>query len=194
MAGDEREPRVSRRAAGLISVDGVNAKAVTSAARGALSTVSRARRGGVSWWDASGLFEELTVAGTQAGVPSVRTLLLLYAADLAFRLRWEIQPALARGRTVVAAPYIDTPIALGMAAGLDRSWLDDLFGFALTAGDRRYVDAPMARSVARQTGFVEFSCEHSLPMMGTHRQLVDRALVNLKAAARINRHNRRDAR
>ena len=61
------------------------------------------RRGGVSRWDASGLFDELVAGGEQAGRPSARTLLLLYAADLAFRLRREIRPTLAEGRTVIAA-------------------------------------------------------------------------------------------
>ena len=58
------------------------------------------------------------MADAAAGAPSARTLLLLYAADLAFRLRWEIRPALAAGRTVVAAPYVDTAVAFGRAAGV----------------------------------------------------------------------------
>ena len=67
---------------------------------------------------------------SEAGTPSARTLLLLYAADLAFRLRWEISPALDEGRLVIAAPYVATPMALGQAAGLDPDWLADLFRFA----------------------------------------------------------------
>jgi thymidylate kinase len=39
---------------------------------------------------------------------SPRTLILLYAADLHFRLRWQILPALDEGQTVVAAPYVET--------------------------------------------------------------------------------------
>ena len=65
------------------------------------------------------MFQELAVADEAAGAPSARTLLLLYAADLAFRLRWQIRPALAEGRTVVAAPYVDTAMAFGRAAGLE---------------------------------------------------------------------------
>ena len=45
--------------------------------------------------------------------PLLGRLLLLYAADLAFRLRWEIRPALAEGYTVVAAPYVETAVAFG---------------------------------------------------------------------------------
>jgi len=93
---------------GLIAVDGVNGAAVVTAARAAVATVPRARRGGVSLWDASGLFGDLMIAPPAAGAPSARTLVLLYAADLAFRLRWEIRPALDAGKTVVAAPYVST--------------------------------------------------------------------------------------
>ena len=76
----------------LIAVDGVDAAAVLAGARAALGAQAR---GGISRWDASGVFQELAVAGETAGAPSARTLLLLYAADLAFRLRWQIRPALA---------------------------------------------------------------------------------------------------
>ena len=63
-------------------------------------------------------------------LPSPRTLLMLYASDLAFRLRWEIEPALGEGHTVIAAPYIQTAIAAGRAAGIPKSWLTALFQFA----------------------------------------------------------------
>ena len=78
----------------LIAVDGVEAAAVLADARAVLGTPTQ---GGISRWDASGVFEELAVADEAAGAPSARTLLLLYAADLAFRLRWQIRPALAEG-------------------------------------------------------------------------------------------------
>ena len=113
----------------LIAIDGVNGTAVAAAAKDALATAGRPR-GGISKWDASGVFEDLAVADEAAGTPSVRTLLLLYAADLAFRLRWEIRPALAEGRTVVAAPYVETAVAFGRAAGLRAGWLANLFHFA----------------------------------------------------------------
>jgi hypothetical protein len=57
-------------------------------------------------------------------------LTLLYAADLAFRRRWQIEPALEAGESVVAAPYIESAKALGVAAGLPKRWLDELFRFA----------------------------------------------------------------
>jgi hypothetical protein len=86
--------------------------------------------GGVSKWDASGIFSELHVGRRKQHSLSPRALVLLYAADLAFRLRWEIRPALEHGQVVIAAPYVETAAAVGTAAGLPRSWLRKLFGFA----------------------------------------------------------------
>jgi len=88
------------------------------------------QEGGVSQFDASGIFFELRKGEKNIPQPSPRTLLLLYAADLVFRLRWEIKPALEEGYLVVAAPYVDSAIAFGKAAGLSRRWLVDLFHFA----------------------------------------------------------------
>jgi hypothetical protein len=118
---------------------------------------------GVSPWDASGIFTELAAAHPDVEPPSARTLTLLYAADLAFRLRWQILPALEEGRSVIAAPYVHTAKALGHAAGIPRKWLDDLFRF-VPRPDASYhaprprqgdggqgQDAPRANS----TGYVE---------------------------------------
>ena len=145
----------------LIAIEGVNGGAMTTAAR-ALITANRQKRAGVSAWDASGIFGEVLVADVGAGDPSARTLLLLYAADLAFRLRWEIRPALAAGRLVVAAPYVDTAIAFGRAAGIEQGWLVDMLSFAPRAAIRQYVDSAPARAHADRRGFVEFCCQQML--------------------------------
>jgi thymidylate kinase len=169
----------------LVAVDGVNGAALMAAAR-ALLAEGAPRRTAISTWDASGIFGEVSVAEHEAGRPSPRTLLLLYAADLAFRVRWEIRPALAAGRQVVAAPYVDTAIAFGRAAGLDPDWLGDLFRFALEPGTRTFVDAAPARSVAERKGFLEFGVQQ---MVGGHSgaarlELIRRAGVQLRVLAR----------
>jgi dTMP kinase len=172
---------VSAERGTLVVVDGVNGAAVSAAARAENAAAPRARRGGVSVWDASGVFEDLALADRAAGAPSARTLLLLYAADLAFRLRWEIRPTLAEGRTVVAAPYVATAVAFGRAAGLPRGWLKDLFSFAPRPDEARYVDAPPARAVAGRSGFIEFGHDQlaARPSGPTRRQLIDRARAYL---------------
>jgi len=89
---------------------------------------------GVSGWDASAIFFQIGRGPQPSPGLSPRTLLLLYASDLAFRLRWQILPAIEEGATVVAAPYLETPMAFGLSAGLPREWLDALFRFAPRPG------------------------------------------------------------
>jgi thymidylate kinase len=175
---------VSEHDARLISFDGVNARALKEAARSA-AVANRRHKAGVSLWGASGIFDELIVAEPDAGIPSPRTLLLLYAADLAFRLRWEIRPALDEGRLVIAAPYVSTAMALGQAAGLDRAWLADLFHFAPEPSEHRVID-PAAKHAADRTGFVEFAWHRLEKRLGglTRVQLLDRTSRHLKASAK----------
>jgi hypothetical protein len=173
----------------LIAVDGVRAAAIAAGARAALPSTGRTRRSGISRWDASGLFEELAIADDAAGRPSARTLLLLYAADLAFRLRWEIRPALEGGRSVIAAPYIDTAVAFGRAAGLSAGWLTDLFGFAPTPTERHFAVRADKTAARGALGFVEFGCARMAGTANglTRRQLVARTAEYLRAAGRRRR-------
>lgn len=176
---------MSRPAERLIAIEGVNNRALLVAAR-ALVSLNRHQRAATSRWDASGIFGEVAVADVGAGEPSARTLLLLYAADLAFRLRWEIRPALAAGRLVIVAPYTDTAIAFGLACGLDAEWLADMFNFAPRPASRRVVDAAAARLLADRKGFVEFGCRQ---ILGEHAvkartRLVKQTAVHLRSMAR----------
>ena len=158
----------------LIAVDGIQAAAVIAEARAALG----ASRGGVSKWDASGVFQELAVADETAGTASARTLLLLYAADLAFRLRWQIRPALAEGRTVVAAPYVDTAVAFGRAAGLKPAWLTNLFRFAPRATQRRFVHVRAGEGAG--SGFMGFSCDHVTDGKSARRRILQATAAQLR--------------
>ena len=170
----------------LIAVDGIDAARVVAAAKAALA--SPARGGGISKWDASGVFQDLAVAERDAGAPSARTLLLLYAADLAFRLRWQIRPALAEGRTVVAAPYVATATAFGRAAGLPYAWLANLFGFA-PRPDARFFVHPVrgARDSGGRDGFVPFVCDHIAggEAERERRRLIASIAAYLRAADRV---------
>jgi len=173
-----------RGKAKLIAVDGVDAAAVVAAAKAALASPSR---GGISKWDASGVFQDLAVADRDAGSPSARTLLLLYAADLAFRLRWQIRPALAEGHTVVAAPYVATAVAFGRAAGLPLKWLANLFAFAPHPNALVFVHASRdGRAAAGRDGFVGFVCNHVVGSeeSGLRRRLIEGTAAHLKKADR----------
>jgi hypothetical protein len=189
MARHQRQARVTRKKPALIAVDGVTAPAIAAGARAVLPSTGRTRRSGISQWDASGVFEELAIADETAGHPSARTLLLLYAADLAFRLRWEIRPSLEDGNSVIAAPYIDTAVAFGRAAGLSAGWLSDLFGFAPAPTERRFVELTGKTAVRAAAGFVEFGCRHMAGTVNglTRPQLVAHTTKYLRATARRRR-------
>jgi hypothetical protein len=114
----------------LIAIDGTRGKDVARAAAALINALNDdGIECAVSRWDASGLFGELAAG---AGEPhlSPRALSLVYAADLAFRLRWEVRPVLERGGVVIAAPYVETAVAFGAAAGLGEVWLRELLRFA----------------------------------------------------------------
>jgi hypothetical protein len=163
-----------------VSVDGISAAAIRQTAK-RLATADRKMRAGISWWDASGIFGDVGAAPSDAEQPSVRTLLLLYAADLSFRLRWEIGPALADGRTVIAAPYVDTAIALGRAAGVDETWLRGMFNFAPVPAKRHHVET--VRSVKSEPGLLEFTCKRAagLGSRDAREELLARMRARLKA-------------
>ena len=117
----------------LVAVDGTGGGDVFEAATTLVDALAdRGCSAALSRWDASGLFTDVVSAPAAERDVSPRTLMLLYAADLAFRLRWEIAPALEEGCVVIAAPYVNTAIAFGTAAGLSREWLRTLLRFAPT--------------------------------------------------------------
>lgn len=144
----------------LIAIDGSRGKDTAAAAA---AVVDALRKGGVecaiSRWDASGLFGELASTARGDRNISMRTLALVYAADLAFRLRWEIRPVLEAGGVVVAAPYVETPIAFGAACGLGEAWTRQLMRFAPAAdlrgrAEERKADTAWKRRTDR--GFAEY--------------------------------------
>jgi hypothetical protein len=162
----------------LIAVDGVSAPALEAAITDLRSDGYRGA--GISRWDASRIFSELEDDG-EGVEPSARVLVLLYATDLAFRLRREIQPALAEGRVVIAAPYVDTAVAFGRAAGLRGSWLDHVFNFAPPAAETHRAARPRHHA-SDQEGFIEFGCARAAcARSGLNRQrLMERAAAFLK--------------
>jgi len=170
----------------LVAIDGVNGAGVEAAAR-ALAKTHRKQNAAVSAWDASGIFGELMMAEEEAGQPSARTLLLLYAADLAFRLRWEVKPALAEGRLVVVAPYVNTAIAFGRAAGLDSHSLNEMFSFAQKPDETHIVETASSSSLSDRTGFVEIACDQLLGARSkaVKRELIARAARTLKTISAL---------
>ena len=115
----------------LIAIEGTRGKDTAAAAAALIEALKDAGiESAVSRFDASGLFGELATASRGDRHISIRTLTLVYAADLAFRLRWEIRPVLEAGGVVIAAPYLETAVAFGAACGLAEGWIRELLQFA----------------------------------------------------------------
>ena len=115
----------------LIAIEGTRGKDTAAAAAAVIEALKKAGiESAISRFDASGLFGELAAAGRGDRNISIRTLTLVYAADLAFRLRWEIRPVLEAGGVVIAAPYVETAVAFGAACGLAEEWIRELLRFA----------------------------------------------------------------
>jgi len=146
----------------LIAVDGSRGREIERQAEELRRRVKRRSdvQAGISHWDASGAFYELRAAGKKALTLTPRALLLVYASDLAFRIRWEIEPALRAGQTVIAAAYLDTAIEFAESAGLPRKWVTELLRFApkadvrIRVGGSKRRKSPKARA---SDGFVEFA-------------------------------------
>ena len=144
----------------LIAIDGTRGKDTAAAAAAVIASLKeRGVECAISRFDASGLFGELAASAHGDRNISARTLALVYAADLAFRLRWEIRPVLEAGGVVVAAPYVETPIAFGASCGLDEEWTRQLLRFAPAAdlrgrAEERKVDRAWKRRTDR--GFAEY--------------------------------------
>jgi len=89
--------------------------------------------------------------------------MLLYASDLLFRLRWEIEPTLKEGRTVVAAPYVESAHGIrcrrGSAQGVDRGvvQLRPQTG-GLVSFERKEKGQGKEKDGDGEPGFVEFFC------------------------------------
>lgn len=115
----------------LITIEGSRGKDTAAAAAAVIEALKDAGvESAISRFDASGLFGELASAGRGDRHLSTRTLTLVYAADLAFRLRWEIRPVLDAGGVVIAAPYVETAVAFGVSCGLSEPWIRELLRFA----------------------------------------------------------------
>ena len=59
------------------------------------------------------------------------TMTLFYAADIADSLQHQVVPALRAGFTVLMDRYIYTLMARALVRGLDKEWLQKIYGFAL---------------------------------------------------------------
>jgi hypothetical protein len=144
----------------LIALEGSGGRSMAMAAKLLERNLRRQKLAvASSVWDASDTFFQIAQGARGLPAPPPQTLILLYATDLAFRLRWEIRPAMEEGTTVIAAPYVETVIGFGRGAGLSQSWLRGVFEFAPAADDCYRVPEdtiPVDRRGTPADSFLEF--------------------------------------
>ena len=82
-------------------------------------------------WTRSSLMSKTIEVAKQGNILDRWSFSLLYATDFADRYEHQILPALRSGFVVLADRYIYTAIARDVVRGGDRSWIRNVFGFAL---------------------------------------------------------------
>jgi hypothetical protein len=160
-----KSPKTVKPAKGrLIALEGSGGRAMAVAARQFERRLRSDKvRVATSVWDASDLFFQISQGSRGLSAPPPQTLILLYATDLAFRLRWQIRPALEEGITVIAAPYIETAIGFGIGAKLPGPWVRRLFAFAPKPDETHRVPEarlPADRRPTPADSFLEFCLTH----------------------------------
>ena len=88
----------------------------------------------------SDLISEGIIQAKKNFVMGKRTMALYYAADIADQIENKIIPALKAGFIVLADRYIYTLIARSSARGIDKTWLHELFSFAIEPDLVFYLD------------------------------------------------------
>jgi dTMP kinase len=82
-------------------------------------------------WTRSELMQPTIEIAKASNTLNKLTFVLLYATDFADRLEKEIIPALKAGFIVLSDRYIFTAMARAGVRGVDRSWVRNLYGFAI---------------------------------------------------------------
>lgn len=117
----------------------------------------------VSRWQDSAYIEKLYIGdllkriqeGNVVIPPEARTFLL--GTDISYRLESMIKPWLDEGKVVIGDRYIYKIIAQGIARGLDKKWLSEMFAFAPRPDCTILLDVPPAVALERITGYREVS-------------------------------------
>src|SRR5678815_2680735 len=82
-------------------------------------------------WTRSELMQPTIELAKASNTLNKLTFVLLYATDFADRLEKEIIPALKAGFIVLSDRYVYTAMARAGVRGVDRTWVRNLYGFAI---------------------------------------------------------------
>src|SRR5712692_7133827 len=100
-------------------------------------------------WTRSPLMQPTIEIAKSSNTLNKLTFVLLYATYFADRLEKEIIPALKAGFVVLSDRYIFTALARAGVRGVDRSWLRDLYGFAIAPHMVFYLKPDVETLIAR---------------------------------------------
>jgi dTMP kinase len=102
-----------------------------------------------SEWNSSPLVKDTNRRAKKRHLFTPATFSLLHATDFADRTERDIIPPLKAGATVLADRYIYTAFARDVARGCDRSWVRDIYSFAVQPTVAFFFRAPLNVAVDR---------------------------------------------
>jgi len=137
----------------LIVVEGIDGSG-KSTQISLLSQWLRRRGYGVTFseWNSSPLVRETTRRGKKKQMFTPTTFSLIHATDFADRFERYIYPMLKAGAVVCADRYAYTAFARDVVRGVDRSWVRNLYRFALKPNLAFYFKVPLEVALGRILG------------------------------------------
>jgi len=100
-------------------------------------------------WSSSKLIKRALKNGRKQERMEPMLLSVLHAADIAELHERDIVPALQRGAVVLADRYVYTALARDLARGVEKSWVEDLYRFALRPDLSIYFQISAEQSLER---------------------------------------------
>ena len=100
-------------------------------------------------WNSSALVKAATKTGKKKNSLTPMTFSLLHATDFADRLLYNIIPPLKAGMIVLADRYAYTAFSRDTARGVDRTWVRELYSFAVKPDMAVYFRVPIETSTER---------------------------------------------
>ena len=105
-----------------------------------------------SEWNSSPLVKQTTRRGKKKEMFTPTTFSLIHATDFADRLEGYIQPLLQAGAVVCADRYAYTAFARDVVRGVSRSWVRNLYRFAIRPNIAFYFRVPLDVALGRILG------------------------------------------
>jgi dTMP kinase len=105
-----------------------------------------------SEWNSSPLVKETTRRGKKKEMFTPTTFSLIHATDFADRMERYIVPLIKAGAVVCADRYAYTAFARDVVRGVDRSWVRNLYRFAVQPSLAFYFKVPLEVALGRILG------------------------------------------